>query len=229
MFIVPAAHTRIFDGEFQGEMYEAFHTVKISRWGHALCTPLINIALFSLAGAFNAVVESQGTTFTISGSLVAALLAQGFYLIIYGWWSLLLAPLLLAAGIFAMWLHEFLGANSIPGALLVVIAATYVQTFSHLWEPIPPPWSGGYRFGSFRKLVSRTPSSRLALLAALSLTVFPILELWAALRIWPLQVAQGLGSLGLLQDRTRRLRERVREIQRDTRRGWPHPPSKIDH
>src|SRR5690242_90146 len=47
LFIVPQAHVR-FDAAFQGEMYELFHRRPLARYGHLICTPLINVALLAL-------------------------------------------------------------------------------------------------------------------------------------------------------------------------------------
>lgn len=227
-FIVPAAHVRVFDGDFQTVIYEAFHTCAISRWGHTLCTPIINLAFFALAGTWTFGIDVSGTAVALNGSYCAAALALVFYLTIYGRRALCVAPLLALASVAAILLNNLLDEQLVPVMVSIIVAATYLQTLSHLAEPIPPPWSGQYEFRSFRDFYDHAPASRLALLAVLSVTVFPILELWAALRIWPLQVAQFLGHLGFMRDRTRRIRERVHEIQMDTRRGWSQPALKFD-
>jgi hypothetical protein len=88
---------------------------------------------------------------------------------------------------------------------------------------VPPPWASGNRFGPVREVLARSPASRIVALAVASLLVFPVLELWAAPRIWPLQLAHALGRLGWFRARAERMAARVRAIHEDARAGWETP------
>ena len=220
LFIVPAAHTRIFDDEFQGMMYETFHMTRTSRLCHALCTPLINLALFSLGGLFTVPLAPIDPSLSVSGILVLVLLAQAFYLLIYGAWTLCMLPLLLLAGVIARvaWLAVPSDIAVIAPAVMLILA--YLQTFSHWAEPLPPPWSRNNRFKPVRQFLQTESAVNILKLALLTFTVYPLLELWAAFRIWPLQLAQLLYRFGYFQDRMRSLHEQARQVHQDTRTGW---------
>ena len=225
IFIVPDAHTRITDAEFQGEMYEVFHTSLLARAGHAVCTPIINICLFALAGLLSLSMPVADGAITLTGTPIAALLALAFHVVIYGRWALIMTPVLALAALLATMLRQELGNQLVAVAVSVMIAATLFQTWSHLGEPLPPPWSRSHCFAPVREVVRQSSPPQLALLVLYTVSLFPLLEFWAALRIWPLQVAHVLGRAGWMKERTRRLQERVRTIQADTRAGWDQPPA----
>ena len=212
LFIVPEAHTRIFDDDFQGRLYETFHTTRTSRLGHALCTPLINLALFSLGGLFSLPLTAFGLDISISGILVLVLLAQCFYLYVYGAWALSMAPLLLLSGIIASLASITFDSEIIIIAPVVMLVCAYLQTFSHWTEPLPPPWSRSYRFMPVSQFLQQESTGNILKLVLLSLTVYPLLELWAAFRIWPLQIAQLLNRLGYFKGRMQVLHKQARNL-----------------
>ena len=87
-------------------------------------------------------------------------------------------------------------------------------------EPLPPPWSRDYRFKPVSQFLQHESAGNILKLALLTLTVYPLLELWAAFRIWPLQLVQLLNRLGFFKNRMRHLLKRARQVHLDTRNGW---------
>lgn len=223
--IVPSAHTRVFDATFQLEMYEVFHTTSATRVGHLLCTPIANISLLAAATAFPFVPVTPLGWMTFDGAALAALLALAVYVAVHGTWAFVMAPVLMLSVGMAHILAAALGPSAVPGGLAIALAAAVVQTFSHAFEPVPPPWSGSYRWISLKEFLLRTPTLRLALLAAVAVLVFPVLELWACPRIWPVQFVQVAMRAGLRPALARRIRSRVQSILTDARTGWALPPS----
>ena len=137
--IVPASHTQVFDGEFQIEMYEVFHTRSVARWGHAICTPIANVGLLALAAELPWLHRAPGALFALDGAALAALIALAFYVGVHGAVALGMAPVLALAVLAAHALGDLLGAHAVTGALAVAISAAFVQTLTHIHEPVPPP------------------------------------------------------------------------------------------
>ena len=95
-----------------------------------------------------------------------------------------------------------------------------VQTFSHLFEDVPPPLSGGEGFVPLRVWV-RNVDFRVVLRAALlTLLVFYWLELWASFRILPLQVLHVLMRAGHRPALRRAVDARVADILGGRAGGW---------
>jgi hypothetical protein len=172
--IVPAAHTRIFDSEYQHELYDAFHTGKMSRWAHALCTPLINVGLLALAA---------------QAGIAATLVAIGFYLAVDRRLAFAMVPVLALAVVLAHALIAILGGHALDGTVAFIVIATLAQTWSHALEPLPPAWSGSHRRMSVGDFLRSSSVSRRIGFIAMVLFFYPLLELWAAPRIWPIQMA----------------------------------------
>lgn len=222
--IVPEAHTRVFDARFQFEVYEVFHTHPVTRWGHLLCTPIVNISLLALATALPFTHAARFGWLTFDSAAVAALITLALYAGVQGAWAIAMTPVLAIAVGLAHMLAAALGPRLVPGAVAIALAAVFVQTWSHAFEPVPPPWSGSYRWITLREFVVRTTRLRLAVLSLVALLVFPVLELWAAPRIWPVQLAQLMMRAGLRPALARSMRYRVQAILADARRGWTLPP-----
>ncbi len=209
--IVPSAHTRVFDATFQLDVYEVFHTHPITRWAHLVCTPIVNISLLAAA------------TVLPHGAPLAALIALSLYCLVQGWGALLMIPVLAVSVGFAYPLAAFLG-GSVPTAFAIAYAAAFAQTLSHGFEPVPPPWSGSYRFITLKEFLFRTPPLKLAGLVFASALIFPVLEFWASPRIWPVQIVHLMMRAGMRPALARRTRRRVLEILSDARKGWALPP-----
>ena len=224
--IVPGAHTRVFDSGFQLELYEVFHTTTITRVGHLLCTLIANISLLALATAVPFIPSIQLGWLTLDGAVLAAAITLAAYLAVHGKWTLVLAPVLAVSVALAHMLGAALGPRLVPGAFAIAYAAAFVQTLSHAFEPVPPPWSGSYRWITLKEFLARTPRFKVVALSAVSILVFPVLELWASPRIWPVQVAQLGMKAGLQPVQARRMHNRVQTILSDARKGWAMPSLK---
>jgi hypothetical protein len=211
LLIVPQAHVR-FDRTFQGEMYELFHRRPLARYGHLVITPVINIALLA---ALVAIAPAAA----IAGAVAIAL------------WSLhvdrvagaIMVPIAAAALLGAHALAAALGMHAVVGALAIVWAGGFAQALSHASEPIPPPWTGSHRFMSLGEWLRAAPLPRIVGLALLSPTVFPLLEIWAAPRVWVLQVLHLMMRAGYRTALREQLEVRVIEILDDARAGWAQP------
>jgi hypothetical protein len=211
LFIVPTAHVR-FDRTFQAEMYELFHLRAPARLGHLIFTPLINIALLAVLGALVPGGEIVGAAAIVAWSLYVDRIA-----------GLLVVPLALAAVVGSHELASLLGAHVLAGGLGIAFAGGFAQAASHAPEPIPPPWTGSHRFMPLGPWLRSTPPARVAILFLLTPTVFPLLEVWAAPRVWVLQVMHLMMRAGYRRELRTQLERRVVEILDDARTGWPQP------
>ena len=212
LLIVPQAHVRL-DRTFQAEMYEAFHRRPLARYGHLLVTPVINIALL-------AALTSAAPAAGIVGAAAIAL------------WSLhvdrvagvIMLPIIAAA----MAAHALDGLSPLAW-LAIVWAGGSAQALSHASEPIPPPWTRSHRFVSLGPWLRSAPATNILALALLSPTVFPLLEIWAAPRVWVLQVLHLMMRAGYRPALRDRLEIRVAEILDDARTGWAQPEMREGH
>jgi hypothetical protein len=214
--IVPEAHVRIGDFHFQAELYDVFHRRWGSRLGHLLCTPVV------VTGAFLAL---SAIPLTLPGGLPvgALLLAVGmvaFFFFLDRFVGLLATPVV--AGLFAasIALARLLDGRAFAAGALAMAAGAVAQAVSHLFEEVPPPWSG---HRSWRPLgeVLRAATARTVLgLAGLTLMSF-LLEWWASFRILGLQLNFLAMQTGLRPALTKRLERRRAAILADHRAGWP--------
>ena len=161
---------------FQTEMYELFHRRAPARLVHLICTPLINVALLAVLAALIPGGAFVGAAAIVLWSLYVDRIA-----------GVIVVPLVLVAAFGAGELAATLGNHAIPGALIAAWAGGFLQAISHASEPIPPPWTGGHRFMPLGEWLRTAPGARIAILGLLSPTVFPMLEVWAAPRVWVLQ------------------------------------------
>src|SRR5947207_11382779 len=114
--IVPEAHTRVFDADFQREVYEVFHTRRTTRWMHILCTVIVNVSLLAAASAISfPALHSSG--WHLDGAVLSAAIAFAAYFAAYGAWAFATTPVLLAAVGLAHVLARTLGTSVVPHAL----------------------------------------------------------------------------------------------------------------
>jgi hypothetical protein len=206
LFIVPQAHVR-FDRTFQAEMYELFHRRPLARYGHLLVTPVINIGLLA---ALAAAAPAAG----IVGAVAIAL------------WSLhvdRIAGAIMLPIIAAALAVQALAPHSLLVWLAIVWAGGFAQALSHACEPIPPPWTGSHRFLSLGEWLRSAPATYIVALGLLTPTVFPLLEIWAAPRVWVLQAVHLMMRAGYRPALRDRLEVRVLAILDDARAGWAQP------
>lgn len=220
LFIVPRAHVR-FERMFQTEMYELFHRRAPARWGHLICTPLINVAL--LAALAVALPARELGPLLLDGAVAGAIAIVVWSLYVDRLAGLLVIPLAAAAVLGARELAGVLGEHALSGSLLAAWAGGLLQAISHAAEPIPPPWTGSHCFMPLGAWLRAAPPSRIAGIALLSPTVFPLLEVWAAPRVWVLQVLHLMMRAGYRADLRAQLTTRIVAMLDDARTGWPQP------
>lgn len=220
LVIVPRAHVW-FERMFQTEMYELFHRRPLARWGHAICTPVVNVALLAVLATL--LPSTQIGPLAVDGALVgaAALVAWSLYVDIAA--ALVVLPLAALAVVGARALVALLGDHALVGALACAWGAGFLQAVSHASEPIPPPWTGSHRFVPLGTWLRTAPLSHVVTLALLSPTVFTLLEVWASPRVWVLQALHALMRAGYRPALRDQLTVRLVEMLEDTRTGWPQP------
>jgi uncharacterized membrane protein YGL010W len=213
--IVPQAHYAVFDADLQMTLYELFHTNRISRVGHAVCTPIVCFS--ALAALAQVGLPSPLDAPHLSLALpVAALLGAHGYL--YGrrigaLTTAVMAMMTLAASLYV--------AAGIPHALALsvggMLLAGALQTWSHAFEPVPPPLSGQRDFLSLGVWRSQASTGRKLATAALATTAFIALELLASFRILPCQLRAYALALGRAPSERIALDRRVADL----RAAWP--------
>ena len=220
LFIVPAAHTRVTDVSFQTEIYELFHRTSGARAGHMIGTPSVLFgALLFASGAPGA----AGPGLVVGLIVVVAAFGVAVDRVV-GLVTALAAALLAGA---ALLLAGALGAETARSvALACVLGGCAVQTFSHLFEDVPPPISGTPEFvtpGAWRRSVRALDLVRFTLLTFL---VFYWLELWACFRILPLQILHLLMWAGYRPELRRALDARMAAILAAPASDWRRPASR---
>ncbi|MCW2859386.1 MAG: hypothetical protein JWP48_1094 [Actinoallomurus sp.] len=214
--IVPQAHYAVFDADLKMTLFELFHTNRISRVGHAVCTPIVCFS--ALAALAQVVLPSPLDAPHLSLALpVAALLGAHGYLHggrIGALTTAVVAMMTLAATLYA--------AAGIPHALALAVGgmllAGALQTWSHAFEPVPPPLSGERDFLSLAVWRSQASPGRKLAAAALATTAFIALELLASFRILPCQLRAYALALGRAPSERIVLDRRVTEL----RTAWPY-------
>jgi hypothetical protein len=205
LLIVPASHVRIFDRSFQIEMYALFHRRWLSRLGHAVCTPVVIVGLLALANKVHALA-----------GVGAALLLFAMYLRFDVRIAAILALPLGLALLAARWLAE----QPVATIAAVTYGAAALQALSHGAEPLPPPWSTGFRPAG--AVLRQASIAKIVSLALLTFVYF-FLELWASPRVWPIQVHSLLVRLSG-GDARRALAEKVRAHVALAEDHWPPAP-----
>ncbi len=216
ILIVPAAHTRITDVAFQLEMYELFHRSLGSRLGHMLGTPAI------LLGAMTLMQRApQSIGLVLAFALVALMALWGGFIdrAVGVATAALGGGLVLASAAMA----NALGPQATTVALGLVLGGTGVQTFSHMFEPVPPPQSGSGEFVPVGRWVRAVTVRELARSFVLTFGVFYWLELWATPRIWPVQILHLMMRAGYRPELRRRLEDRAAQIVAEPLSDWRRP------
>jgi hypothetical protein len=211
LFIVPASHTRIVDLSFQVEMYELFHRTPTARAGHMIGTSTLLFGVFVLASHAPGILAPL-----LAAALIVWLAVCGFTLDRLT--GLITALYGIALAIAAQ--RSRLGMSMGVALTLVGCAA---QTFSHLFEDVPPPLSGTTGFVSFRAWFWRLDALQALRAAAQTLVIFYWLEFWAGFRILPLQVLHLLMRAGRRPRLRSALDARIAEILADSTSSWKHP------
>lgn len=204
LLIVPAAHVRVGDFEFQAATYEEFHRHWGTRVLHMVCTPMVLIGALVLLNALPLGISLGEVPMHVplGGVVLAAGLAAYFVGLdaLVGLIAIPVVALLLVASIA---LSHALGDHALLVGAVMSAGGAVVQAASHLFEDVPPPWSGP-RPRPLR-LVLRDATPRLLLgLGMLTLVSFA-LEWWASFRVLGMQLNFVVMRLGF----RRTLRERL--------------------
>ncbi len=213
LVIVPEAHARVFDLSLQLEMYDVFHVHWVSRVGHMVGTPAQLIALTALLNHLGwhdtgGLILGLGVVVPLLQLGYAARLDKAVAVAALG-------PVILMTCVAGL---PALSLNPMSAGILFLVGLG-IQTFSHLAEPVPPPWSGARGWRSLRE--SLRVSSPLRQLGFLMLTaVSLVLEAWASLRIFSFQVLFVMMQLGYRPALKQALTGRRPAIQRDWVVGW---------
>lgn len=216
LLIVPAAHYRVHDADFQAEMYALFHTRAGCRLGHMACTPAVMLGLFLVLGR----VAPPGWTWPLPAALGLVVVAWGLRVDRLA--GAVMVPLV-ALTLAAARALEAVAAHPLALGAALAVGGAALQMLSHGFEDIPPPLSGRAGWVPARAWLAAASAARVVGLGVLSLAVFTWLELWASPRVWPLQVLHVLMRAGHRPDLRARLAARVGEILAHPEREWREP------
>jgi hypothetical protein len=183
---------------------------------------VVNVSLLAAASAIS-FPAFHSSAWRLDGAVLGAAVALAAYFAVHGRRAVATTPVLLAAVGLSHVLARTLGASVVPHALEIAFVAALVQAFSHSFEPVPPPWSGGYRWITLTEFLFRTPKIRILRLTVASFLIYPLLEMWASPRIWPVQILHLTMQAGFQPALASRTQDRVRKILADPRNGWTLP------
>ena len=214
--IVPRAHYAVLDRDLQMTLYELFHTSRISRVGHAVCTPIVCFSALATLAQIRLPSPLDAPHLSPALPFAALLAANGF---LHGrrigvLTSAVVAMITVAAALFAAVGIPHALALSVGGMLLV----SALQTGSHAFEPVPPPLSGQREFLPFVVWWSEGSPGRKLAAATLATTAFVALELLASFRILPCQLRVYTLALGHAPLERIALDRKVADL----RTAWPY-------
>jgi len=223
LFIVPEAHVRLNDFQFQVEIYDVFHRRWGSRIGHTVCTPLVMTGIFALL----ALLPVGPIDSFLGGAPIAHGLAVPATLLLLGWFvsidtlaGMMMVPFMALTLVAAHVLDQVSGVHALRNGLILVYVSSFFQMLSHGFEEFPPPLSGSYRWVPFRAWLRRVDVPTVLGLVLASTTVYTALECWASPRVWLLQMIKVMMAFGYRPELRQMLRKRVPEILADSRNGW---------
>lgn len=207
ILIVPGAHVRIGDFDFQAEMYEEFHRHWGSRILHMLCTPLVLVGAMLVLTAIPFEIAAGPDLHVAAGSVILATGLAAYFVGLDAFVGVVAIPIVAALLALSVVLAQALGDHAVHVGALVTFLAAVVQAGSHLFEPLPPPWSGATP-RPLRAVLREATPRLVAGLGMLVLVSF-VLEWWASFRVLGLQINFVLMRLGLRPALRARLERRV--------------------
>lgn len=187
-FVVPKAHKRIFDYQYQEDIYRKFHTKRSTQWLHFACTTTIMVLLFVFSSWIKLDLSFLNINNPVNGMLITLFLLVVYYLFYCPDELINMVPLVICAFGTAFLIVSVADEIIWLTSMAIFFTFLYIQTFSHLLEPVPPPWSGTKEFISLQQFISDRPAKDVILISILSVTFYPLLEVWALPRIWPIQL-----------------------------------------
>lgn len=218
--IVPEAQTHLLEFQWQLDVYETFHTVRVNRLSHAVCFYPLLFTYFVLAALVSLPVGplSSALPDATRPSLALALAAvlALWYLRLDRLVGLVLVPLLAAMALGA---NELVGRHGAEAArmtfLAVLVPNMLALTLTHALEPIPPPWSGTRGFVPMSVWSERTPLGARVRMILLTFWTGLVLEYWAAPRFVPIQILKILHLFGYKREMTERAVARAAVLRAD--------------
>jgi hypothetical protein len=191
-------------------MYELFHQTPAARVGHVIGTSTVLFGVFMLASL------APGPAFAvIAAAIVLGMAAWGGALDRAAGMATAVVGAVLALAAYAA-----SRALDPRVGLALVLGGCAVQTFSHLFEDVPPPLSGGDGFVPLRVWIRSVDFGVVLRAALLTVLVFYWLELWASFRILPLQVLHLMMRAGHRPALRRAVDARVADILAGRADGW---------
>jgi uncharacterized membrane protein YGL010W len=186
--VIPGAHVRIGDFQFQAELYDVFHLSWVSRLGHMICTPIVLLGAMLSLGVVPFVVAGGGPVDGIPvASLVLAVGLSAYFFGLDALIGLLTTPIVIALLAASIALSRALGDHALITGVAMMAGGAVVQAGSHLFEDVPPPWGAPRTWRPLREVMREATMRKLAGLAGLTLVSF-VLEWWASFRILGLQM-----------------------------------------
>lgn len=194
--VLPCAHVRFADFEWQYAVYDVFHTRRPSQVTHAL-----GMAPNTMTWLMLASLLPLGR---VDGGAVAALVLAALYARYDRAVGLVLAPVLAAMWLGGQHILAAWGPHAAARTLALAAGLAVFQASGHVFEPVPPPWSGTNRFARWRDWLRTASLARIVTLSVM-FPVGVVLEYWAAPRLLPVQAMMVLVRLGYqpaFRDRT---------------------------
>ena len=221
LMITPDAQTRIFDLQYQVELYEIFHRTRLSRTLHTLCTPIITWSMFILAARIPLRGPALMAQFSMGTEINAAFVLMGVLLL---WYLKLDALVALTAApiLVTMWITSNLFSAALGGTagwygLSLMFICSTIQDVSHAVEPLPPPLSGNDHFGEGKAVLARMPLKMRIYTLVGGITIFAVLELISSPRIFVVQILSILKRFGYKKDFYEKATATAHEVLRGNR------------
>lgn len=187
LLIVPGAHVRLGDFEFQASTYEEFHRHGATRVLHMLCTPTVLVGALVLLNALPLGISLGDVPMHVPlGGVVLAAGLAAYFVGLDALVGLVAIPVVSGLLALSIALSHVLGDRAVLVGALMTCGGAIVQASSHLFEDVPPPWSGRAPRPLSVVLAEATPRLLLGL-AVLTLVSF-VLEWWASFRVLGLQL-----------------------------------------
>ena len=206
LLVVPAAQTRLLDLEYQAALYEVFHRRSINRISHYVCIPVITWALLALLALIPTPVGLPVYTVLAAVTLLAwyATAARRLFALALVCLAALTTSVYLVVDVYAL--------LDVQALVLVLLGASYCLTITHALEEVPPPWSGRRQWTSVGEAYRNAGPWKLGLMVFCALTIYVVVELISAPRLFAVQLEHLHRLLAGLPRCSATRSERVRRV-----------------